>query len=60
MEKKLAYHALDQLINHEWRTHLEVVADEQGKIFFRGFRGHYRLSWKDKDGNSQSQVVEVK
>ena len=60
MEKKLAYHALDRLINYEWRTHLEVVADEQGKIFFRGFRGHYRLSWKDKDGNEQSQVIEVK
>ena len=60
MEKKLAYHALDRLINHEWRTHLAVVADEQGKIFFRGFRGRYRLLWKDKDGTEQSQVIEVK
>ena len=60
MKKKLAYHTLDRLINHEWRTHLSVVADGQGKIFFRGFRGRYRLSWKDAEGIERTQFVEVK
>lgn len=60
MKKKLAYHALDRLINHEWRTHLDVVADGQGKICFRGFRGRYRLSWKDAEGNERTRLVEVK
>ena len=59
MKKKLAYHALDRLINHDWRTHLNVVADGQGKVFFRGFRGRYRLSWKDADGRNRSQLVDV-
>lgn len=36
MKKKAAYHALDRIINHEWRTHLCVKADEQGKIVFCG------------------------
>lgn len=50
----------DQLINHEWRTRLEVVADGRGKIAYRGFRGKYRLSWNDADGAEQSRVVDVK
>ena len=60
MRKKLAYQALDQLINHEWRTRLDAVADGQGKISFRGFRGKYRLSWKDADGTAQCRIVDVK
>ncbi len=60
LKKKLAYLALDGLINHEWRTHLSVKADGQGKIFFRGFRGKYRLSWKDSDGNEQTSIIDVR
>ena len=59
-KKKLAYHVLDSLINHEWRTCLSVMADERGRIFFRGFRGKYRLSWKDADGMVRAKLVEVK
>ncbi len=60
MKKKKAYHMLDRMINHEWRTHLVVKADGQGKIFFRGFRGKYSLSWKDADGNDRTSLIEVK
>ena len=59
MEKKPVYYALDKLINYEWRTRLSVKADEHGKIFFRGFRGKYRLSWEDSAGGKHTQFVEV-
>lgn len=60
MKKKAAYHMLDRLINREWRTRLEAVADGQGRISFRGFRGRYRLSWKDSSGTEKTRVVEVR
>ena len=59
MEKKPVYYALDKLINYEWRTRLSVKADEQGRIFFRGFRGKYRLSWEDSAGEKHAKFVEV-
>ena len=59
MSRKPVYDVLDNLINREWRTRLDAVADAQGRISFRGFRGRYRLSWKDADGTAQSRVVDV-
>lgn len=59
MSEKVVYHALDNLINSEWRTNLKTVA-KNGKISFRGFRGRYRLSWKDGSGAIVSKIVEVK
>jgi len=50
---KPAYHILDNLINHEWKTNLNVKADEKGVIKFRGFMGRYRLSWKDNSGKEK-------
>ena len=44
MKRKPAYDALDQLINHEWKTKTTVAATG-GKVSFRGFRGTYLLSW---------------
>ena len=60
MEKKPAYDALDELINREWRTTLDVAAGADGTVAFRGFKGRYRLSWKDADGNPATTLVEVK
>ena len=64
MKKKPVYHALDQLINHEWRTNAKVKARGEGErrtvVSFRGFRGRYRLSWTGADGKSVSKVVEVR
>ena len=31
-----------------------------GKVAFRGFRGRYRLTWKDADGKERSKLVELK
>ena len=55
MQPKLAYFALDELINKEWRTNLECQADKDGKVAFRGFRGNYKLSWTDESGTVQTR-----
>ena len=56
MSEKPVYWALDQLINHEWKTNITVIADENGRVEFRGFKGKYRITYKDKRG--KTQVVE--
>ena len=65
MKKKPVYHALDQLINHEWRTCLTLMSRVSGLssssvVSFRGFKGRYRLSWTGADGKPASRIVEVK
>ena len=54
MQKKPAYEALDQLINHEWKTKLKLKVEKgagAGNVIrFRGFRGKYRFSWTDEFG----------
>ena len=59
MQPKAAYFAMDDLINREWKTKTTVKA-MSGKISFRGFKGRYRISWKDAKGMPQSKLVEVK
>ena len=51
---------MDDLINNEWKTRTTVKADADGKVSFRGFRGRYRLTWKDAAGKEQSRLVSVK
>ena len=60
MEPKLAYFTLDDLINKEWRTRLELKADSSGKIAFRGFRGNYKFSWQDDKGLLQTATAYLK
>ena len=45
LQKKPVYHALDRLINHEWRTRKRVEVEGQRAVKFRGFLGRYRLGW---------------
>ncbi len=59
LNKKPVYDALDSLINGEWRTK-GAVAAKDGKVSFRGFRGRYRLTWKDSSGKELSKIVYVK
>lgn len=59
LNKKPVYEALDSLINGEWRTK-GAVAAKNGKASFRGFRGRYRLTWKDSGGQERSKTVSVK
>lgn len=40
---KPAYKVLDQLINEEWRTNLQVPIDAQSRAAFRGFYGTYEV-----------------
>lgn len=53
MQPKPVYFVLDSLINHEWRTNISVQADKNGIIRFRGFKGHYRISWTDNSEKEQ-------
>ena len=41
---KPAFTALDQLINHEWRTRLNLQSDARGTASFRGFHGDYTIT----------------
>ena len=66
MRPKTAYFAMDDLVNREWRTRLTVksqvsrLASSGSVISFRGFRGRYRLTWKDANGKEQFKLVDVK
>lgn len=60
MNPKPVYYVLDSLINHEWKTKMTVKAGEKGSIKFRGFKGSYRLSWKDKSGKQQQSEFSLK
>lgn len=42
-EPKPSYHALDKLINHDWKTNATLKTDAQGAAKFRGFCGHYTV-----------------
>ena len=59
MTPKKAYSALDGLINGEWRTRLVAKADASGAVSFRGFKGRYRLSWRDETGAERSSEASV-
>jgi len=43
LDPKPSYRALDQLINHDWKTRLTVKTDSQGRAAFRGFHGKYAV-----------------
>ena len=66
MRPKTAYFAMDDLVNREWRTRLTVksqvsrLASSGSVISFRGFRGRYRLTWKDANGKERFKLVDVK
>ena len=63
MRPKTAYYAMDDLINREWKTRLRLKVEvENGmrKVRFRGFRGRYRLTWKDKTGKDCCKLIELK
>ena len=60
MKPKASYYALDNLINHEWKTNLNVKAGKKGVIKFRGFKGNYKISWTDADGNIMTKEFYLK
>lgn len=55
MQPKPSFHALDKLIHSEWKTRLTCETGAAGRVAFRGFRGRYRVSWRDASGQSHSR-----
>ena len=53
MQPKLSYFVMDDLINRQWNTNLELSSDASGEISFRGFRGSYKITYLDKDKNER-------
>ncbi len=41
---KPAFEALNRLINHDWKTALDVRSDSRGEVTFRGFYGEYTVT----------------
>jgi len=60
MEPKPSFYALDKLINQEWKIHLIMRTDSTGIIKFRGFKGLYRITWKDMSGKESSREFYLK
>ena len=61
MEPKPSYYALNKLINEEWKTNFVQKADaENVTLQFRGFKGKYKATWTDKNGQTQSKEFTVK
>lgn len=59
LQPKPSFHALNDLINHQWKTRTAVQAGADGTVAFRGFRGRYRLSWTDADGKMRQAEVHL-
>ena len=59
MKPKTAYHAMEDLLHREFRTHTKVKA-QGGKVVFRGFRGRYHLHWKTADGKLGYRSIDLK
>lgn len=51
MKPKASYYALNDLINNQWKTKMSVKTGKKGVIRFRGFKGNYKVTWTDQDGN---------
>ena len=58
LDPKPAYHVLDKLINHEWKTNLTAKTDAQGKAGFRGFHGKYLVT-VTAGGRSESFEIDL-
>ena len=60
MRIKPAGEVLEDLINREWKTNLELKADAKGEVGFRGFRGNYRIAWNDRSGQPHEETFALK
>jgi endo-1,4-beta-xylanase len=60
LKPKPSFYALDKLINNDWETQMTVKTDKSGTVKFRGFKGNYKISWKDKTGKEQQAKFYLK
>jgi len=58
LNPKKSYNVLDELINHEWKTNLNIKTNNKGKVGFRGFYGTYEIKI-NINGKQQSFEFEV-
>ena len=54
---KPAYAALDQLINHDWRTQATLTTDAQGRAMLRGFHGTYTVTFEQGGKTKQLTLL---
>ena len=47
MSHKKAFDVLDELINREWQTNVQLTTNEDGLAYFRGFYGDYKVKIGD-------------
>ena len=58
---KPSFYALDQLINHEWKTNFTRKAETaEMTLKFRGFKGKYRVTLTDASGEVKTLETVVK
>lgn len=57
--EKLAYKALDDLINHEWHTEIDAQA-ENGELRFGGFYGDYEVEVILPNGKTRKEIVRLR
>jgi GH35 family endo-1,4-beta-xylanase len=56
-EPKPVYSRLRDLIQHQWKTSLDVQTNEKGQATFRGFCGTYDVTIKTANGRTQTNKV---
>ncbi len=59
LNPKPVYHALDSLINRDWKTRLTRKAEPGRPLTFRGFKGRYRVTWTDASGAATTREFEL-
>ncbi len=60
MRPKPVYERLRKLIHEEWKTRLNVLSDEDGRVAFRGFCGGYRVTVAPPRGAAGQWDVKVR
>ena len=60
MNPKPVFYVLEELINKEWKTTTTLKTSNDGMVRFRGFKGRYMVSWKDKKGNDKKAEFYLK
>ena len=59
LNRKPVYEELDRLINHEWKTELNLKPAKDNTVSFRGFKGKYRISWTDKKRKRRESTIDL-
>lgn len=58
LSPKPVYHALDRLINSEWKTNYLAKTNQNGELITRGFYGDYKVTVTDTLGKKHSYMFE--